>query len=283
MKKDVIIIGAGPCGATAGIYCARAGLSVAVLDSAGSALLKTDKIENYYGFETITGKELFERGISQLERLGVEVIREQALSVMYDGGFVVKSERGEYSSLALLIASGAKRIKPPADGFDGYIGRGASYCAVCDGFFFRNKDVAVIGSGEYALSEARELARICRKVFVLTGGEDITADFSGFDVYTEKIIGLEGGDSISAVTLENISLPVRGVFAAVGVAGAADFARRIGAQVKGADIVVNDKFETNVAGLYAAGDCIRGIKQIGTAVGTGVSAAMQIIKYIRSK
>ena len=116
-----------------------------------------------------------------------------------------------------------------------------------------------------------------------TDGAKPEADFSEFSVNTGKITGIEGKDSIEAVILDDKKIKLSGLFAAVGVAGAADFARRIGAQVKGADIVVNDKFETNVPGLYAAGDCIFGIKQIGTAVGAGVGAAMQIIKFIRSR
>lgn len=283
MKKDLIVIGAGPCGATAAIYAKRAGLDVLVIDSGASALLKADKIENYYGFESVSGKELFEKGLMQLRHLKVEMVFRQALSAVYGDGFVIKTYGKEYESTALLIASGAKRTKPPAQEFESYLGRGASYCAVCDGFFFRGKDVGVIGAGEYALSEARELARMCKSVCILTDGAKPEADFSEFSVNTGKITGIEGKDSIEAVILDDKKIKLSGLFAAVGVAGAADFARRIGAQVKGADIVVNDKFETNVPGLYAAGDCIFGIKQIGTAVGAGVGAAMQIIKFIRSR
>ena len=283
MKKDLIVIGAGPCGVTAAIYAKRAGLNVLVIDGGGSALLKADKIENYYGFESVSGRALYEKGLSQLKAQGIELISRQALSVMYDGGFTVKTDGGEYEGTALLIASGAKRVKPPVAEFESYLGRGASYCAVCDGFFFRGKDVGVIGAGEYALSEARELMRMCKSVCILTDGAAPEADFSEFSVYSGKISAIEGKDSIEAVLSSGKRIELSGLFSAVGVAGAADFARRIGAQVKGADIVVNEKFETNVPGLYAAGDCVFGIKQIGTAVGAGVSAAMQIIKFIRSR
>lgn len=283
MKTDVIVIGAGPAGATAALYLKRAGLSVRVFDSGGSALLKADRIENYYGTGTVSGRELFEKGISCLEELGVGVVHSQVLSVTYDGSFEIQSDSGIYSSAAVLIASGASRQKPPVEGFDGYLGRGASYCAVCDGFFFRKKAVAVIGSGDYALHEASVLSKICKSVVILTNGEPVTADFSGFDLRTEKITGIEGRDRISAVITEGGALAVDGLFAAVGIAGAADFARRIGAQMNGNDIAVNERFETNVPGLFAAGDCVCSIKQIGTAVGSATAAAMQIIKYVRSK
>lgn len=283
MKKDVIIIGAGPCGATAAIYAARAGLEVMVFDNGQSALLKADKIENYYGFESVSGKELYEKGIKQLESLGVERVCGQVLSVVWDGAFTVGTDAGKYTSDALLIATGAKREKPPVPAFDDYLGRGASYCAVCDGFFYKGRDVAVIGSGQYALSEARELAGFCRTVYILTNGQRQTADFSGFEVCSSKILGIEGDQSITGVALEDKIIPVSGIFAAVGVAGAVDFARHIGAAVKGSSILVNDRNETNIPGLYASGDCTEGIKQIGTAVGAGITAAMQMIKYVKSK
>lgn len=283
MKKDIIIIGAGPCGATAAIYTARAGLDVMVFDNGQSALLKADKIENYYGFDTISGRQLYERGVKQLESMGVERAISQVLSVAWDGAFTVGTDAGKYTSDALLIATGAKREKPPVPAFDDYLGRGASYCAVCDGFFYKGRDVAVIGSGEYALSEANELKGFCRSVYILTNGQDQTADFSGFEVFSSKITGIECDESITGVVLEDKVIPVSGLFAAVGVAGAVDFARHIGAAVKGASILVNDRCETNVPGLYAAGDCTDGIKQIGTAVGAGITAAMQMIKYIKSK
>ena len=181
MIFDSIIIGGGPAGITAAVYTARAGFTCAVVDDERSSLLKTEKIENYYGFDSVSGKELYERGIAQAERLGVSVFHSQVLSVDFFDGFTVQTDKDEFSSRTVVIATGSgikgKKIK----GEEEFEGRGVSRCAVCDGFFFKGKSVAVIGEGEFAHHEAEVLSSVCGNVTLLSNGADIKD--SKFNVY----------------------------------------------------------------------------------------------------
>ena len=152
--SDVIIIGAGPAGISAALYTIRSGLETTVITAGDSALAKAEKIENYYGFaEPISGKELLTRGIDGAERLGVKFTNKQAVSIEYeDGGFsVVTSDDKNHRCKAILLATGSRRLAPSIEGLTEFEGKGVSYCAVCDAFFYRNKNVGVLGSGEYAL------------------------------------------------------------------------------------------------------------------------------------
>lgn len=160
--SDVIIIGAGPAGISAALYTIRSGLETTVITAGDSALAKAEKIENYYGFaEPISGKELLTRGIDGAERLGVKFTNKQAVSIDYeDGGFsVVTSDDKKHGCKAVLLATGSRRLAPSIEGLTEFEGKGVSYCAVCDAFFYRNKNVGVLGSGEYALHEAKILAK----------------------------------------------------------------------------------------------------------------------------
>ena len=146
-----IIIGAGPAGISAALYIKRAGMDVTVISSKGGALLKAEHIENYYGFpEGISGAQLYENGIMSAKRLNADFVEGEAVSLSYDGKFLVRAAGREYPADAVLLATGASRLAPPVRGISEFEGRGVSYCAVCDGFFFRSKAVGVLGGGEYA-------------------------------------------------------------------------------------------------------------------------------------
>lgn len=281
---DVIILGSGPAGISASLYTARAGLETLVLGKDGGALQKTDKIENYYGFpEPVSGKELLENGIAQAKRLGVSVVEQEALGLSYDGEFEAAVRGSSYRAPFVLLATGASRTAPKIEGLREFEGKGVSYCAVCDGFFYRKKEVAVLGAGDYALHEAHELLPIVSKVSVLLDGAEAEAKFPPeIEVVKEKVAAVEGEGTVRSVRLEDgKSLPVSGVFVAVGVAGSADLARKVGAQLEGTSIVVDEKRRTNVPGLFAAGDCTGGLLQIAKAVGDGAIAGTEIVKEFR--
>ena len=155
---DVVILGAGPAGISAGLYAHRGGLKTLILNNpaSSSALGQAHMISNYYGFpDGITGKDLFDNGIMQAKNLGIEVKDEEVvdLSMFSDQVYLVKTSENEYSAKAIIIALGDKKQKPDIKGIDEYTGRGVSYCAVCDGFFYKGKNVAVIGDGKYALND----------------------------------------------------------------------------------------------------------------------------------
>lgn len=283
---NVIIIGKGPAGVSAAIYTRRASLDTLILGKGGGALERTDKIENYYGFaEPVSGPELLAAGLKNAVRLGCEVLDEEVVGVSWDGRFTVRTKENAYQSDAVILATGASRSAPRLPGIEEFEGRGVSYCAVCDAFFYRKKDVAVLGAGEYAVHEAMELLPVAASVTLLTDGKPLEAELpEGLRVETRKLAAIEGDASVSAVRFEaGEPLAVAGVFVAVGVASSADLAKKLGAETEGSRIVVNERMETNLPGLYAAGDCVGGLLQIAKAVSDGAIAGTSAIKFVRAQ
>ena len=169
---DVTIVGAGPAGISASLYIARANLKVLVLYNKISSLEKAHKIDNYYGFTNgISGEQLYNQGILQAKNLGVEVKEEEVTKIQQtEDGFIIKTTNNEYNSKLAIIATGSKKNTPKITGIDKFEGRGISYCAICDGFFYRNRSVAVLGSGNYAISETNDLINIANDITILTNG-----------------------------------------------------------------------------------------------------------------
>ena len=190
-----------------------------------------------------------------------------------------------FTADAVILATGTGRIAPKIAGLAEHEGRGVSYCATCDAFFYRGKTAAVLGSGEYALHEVQALLPLAGRVILCTNGEPLTADFpEGVEICTEKLAAVEGEEKVSALRLENGELlPVEGLFVALGVAGSAALARKLGAPVENGRIVVDERMQTGIPGLYAAGDCTGGLLQVCKAVYEGALAATEAIKQIRGK
>lgn len=282
--RDVIVIGSGPAGATAAIYTSRGGLGTAIISEDSSDLAKAGKIENYYGFaEPVSGRRILSDGVLQAQRLGAEFINDQAVGLTFNGGFVLKTKRGEYLSKSVIIATGANRTAPKIRGFKDFEGKGISYCAACDGFFYKGKNIAVLGCCEYALHEALELLPIVKSVKLITNGVKPITDFPGEVQIIEKdIAAFEGSGIIERVRFsDETAIPVDGVFVAIGVAGSGDLARKIGAETEGLRIVVNENMETSIPGLFAAGDCTGGMMQIVKAAYEGAKAGTEAVKFIR--
>lgn len=285
MKYDVTIIGAGPAGISASLYSKRANLETLVLYKDESSLEKTDKIENYYGFkEGISGKELYQDGIKQAQNLGVETKQEEVIKIeMISDGFMIKTSKSEYLSKVVILATGNKKNIPKITGIESFEGKGVSYCALCDGFFYRNRSVAVVGSGDYAISETNDLINIAKDIIILTNGEkapEFRADNVKID--TREIKEISGEDKVEQIEFKDgTKLKTNGIFIAQGVAGSTEFAKKLGALVNKDKIVVNEKMETNIKGLYACGDCTGGLLQITKAVHEGTIAGLQAIRYIK--
>ncbi|MBM6921853.1 NAD(P)/FAD-dependent oxidoreductase [Phocea massiliensis] len=281
-----IIVGSGPAGVSAALYLARAGVSVTILSKDGGALLKADKIENYYGFaEPISGKELYEQGLANAKRLGCTVKEEEVIGVSFLNTLAVQTTEATYEAEAVILATGASRTAPKIDGLARLEGHGVSYCAICDAFFYRGKNVAVIGSGEYALHEAQTLLPVAGSVTMLTNGAPLTVEVpESIAVDTRKIVSIDGEDAVSGVTFaDGKTIAVDGVFVAVGVASSADLARKLGALTEGNRIVTNENGETNLPGLYAAGDCTGGLLQIAEAVAKGAKAGLAAVRFLREQ
>ncbi len=282
---DLIVIGAGPAGISASLYAKRANKDVLVFYHGVSQLEKAHKIDNYYGFVNgISGSELYENGIEQAKALGVDVKNEEVLSIESDmnSGFIVKTKLAEYSSKAIVLASGSKKLRPNIKGIVDYEGRGVSYCAICDGFFYRKKNVAIIGNGNYALSEAEDLRNIVNEITIFTNG--LEAPKTDLSVVTDKIAEIKGEMKVSSIVLESgEEIPIDGVFIAQGVAGGADFAKKLGVAAEGDRIKVNEKTETNLPGFFACGDLTGNLLQVCKAVYEGAQAGLSAVEYLKTK
>lgn len=331
----ILVLGTGPAGVSAALYVARAGMDVTLVSRGGGALSKAEKIENYYGFATPpTGAELEANGLKGAIKLGAKVLLAEAVGLQLNNsctGYkldlapVNKKDRAaipdelkeifessedaaeENTSLeadAIIITAGAGRISPPLPGVKELEGKGVSYCAICDAFFYRNKTVAVFGAGEYALHEAEILLPHAKKVYLCTDGENAPANCNpAIEIITKKLKAVEGAvpvsddsqqtagffvpggnsEKVSAVEFADGSkVATDGVFIAYGTAGSTELAKKAGAATDGKNISIDAQGKTNVPGIFAAGDCTGGLLQVAKAVHEGAEAALSAIKFVRA-
>ncbi len=282
---DVIIIGAGPAGISAALYAKRANKSVLVLYHGESQLEKAHMIDNYYGVGSVSGADLYHSGIDQAKALGVEVRDEEVLHIAMqaDFSYEVKTAAADYQCTALILATGNKKLRPNIKGVSDFEGKGISYCAICDGFFYRKKTVAVLGSGDYALSEAGDLENIVQKLYILTDGKP-APQTDKYEIITKKIAEIQGDERLGSVLFEDgTSLELNGLFVALGVAGGADFAKKLGVALDGDSIKANPDMSTNAPGVFACGNITGGLLQVCKAVYEGAEAGLSAVNYIKSK
>ncbi len=290
MIYDVIVIGKGPAGISCAIYTTRANLKTLVIGKSDSMLLKADKIENYYGFaEPISGKELLEKGTAQALRLGTEIIEDEVVSIEKTDRFKLTGVNGEYEAMTVLIATGAPVVRVPVKNLSKFEGNGVSYCTTCDGFFYNNLKVGVVGYGDYAVHEAIELKAFTKDITIFTNGKDLEAkgkykeEAQRFNVTTKPIYRVDGGEVLQKIFFKDgTSEDIDGLFVAYESPSSADFARKLGIVTNNNAIEVDENQQTNIPGVFAAGDCTGAFKQISTAVGQGAVAGRKIIEYIRS-
>jgi thioredoxin reductase (NADPH) len=295
---DLIIIGAGPAGLTAGIYGRRSGLKTLVIEkfAPGGQIALTDVVENYPGFSEISGAELTRLMEEQARKFGTDILNDNVLQVLDDGDKkIVKTSEGSYLSRAVIVASGTQSKRLGVKGEEKLVGRGISFCAVCDGRFFQGKDVAVVGGGNAAINEAVYLSKIVRKVYVIHRRAKLRADklvqeraFSNpkIEFIWNSVVEEVAGDAkVEGVLVRNMKnnrrrrLDISGVFVYIGSIPNTGFV-----DVKKDDcgfIVTNEELETSTRGVFAAGDCrAKTLRQVATAVGEGALAAYMANKYI---
>lgn len=279
MTYDVIIVGSGPAGISASLYAKRRKLSVLIISKDTGAVGKTEKIENYYGFANgISGKELYKNGIEQAKSLGVELIQDEVLSIKLMDEFEVETVNSCYMAKKVILATGTSRQTPNIKGIREFEGKGVSYCAICDAFFYKGKDVAVLGSENYAIHEIEQLKPVVNSVTMLTNGQNVIEN-RDIDVQVEnkKIREFRGNNKIEEVEFEDNTIrKINGVFIALGTASGNDLARKIGARIENNHIVVDENMETTVSGLFACGDCTGGLLQISKAVYEGAKAGLAV-------
>ena len=291
MVYDVIVIGKGPAGISGAIYSTRANLKTLVLGKLDSMLLKADKIENYYGFENpIGGRDLLETGLKQAERLGAEIVEEEVVNIEKTENFNIITVDGQYEAKTVLLATGAPVVRVPIKNLDKYEGAGVSYCTTCDGFFYRNKKVGVLGYNDFAIHEAADLLNFTQDITLFTNEMELNVSDNAkpviekLKVNNKKIKELGKGDILEEIVFDDgTAEDIEGLFIAFGSASSTSFALKMGIVTDGKSIIVNEKMETNIPGLYAAGDCTGVFKQVAVAVGQGAIAAREMAAYIRKK
>ena len=289
-RYDVIVIGKGPAGLSAAVYTARANLKTLVLGKDGGSLEKAGEIENYFGFgQPVSGSQLLLSGREQATRLGAVLLDDEVTSVDFGNGYVVRTQSGEYEAPAVLIATGKAPRRPPVPGAREFEGRGVSYCTTCDGFFYKGKKVGVLGGGNFAVQEALELQHFTDDITIYTNGKEpsFTGEYQAkagaFRLDKSPVVKLTGADTLAEIVTPEGPQPLDGLFVALGSASSVDFATKLGVETLDGSIVVDKHQRTNLEGVYAAGDCCGGFKQISTAVGQGAEAANSIIEFVRQK
>lgn len=293
---DVIIIGSGPSGLTAAIYLLRANKKVLILEkeNIGGQIIASSKVENYPGFKEISGMELMDNFYNQVINLGGEIVLEEALKIE-DGPYkTVITDSNTYKCKAVIIAVGSKHRLLGLAKEEEFIGDGISFCVSCDGAFYQDKDVAVIGGGNSAVSEAIELADICRKVYIIQNLESLTCEESlkeklkeknNIEIYyNSEVISYLGDDKLLGISIKSsnkkIDLIVEGVFLAIGLVPSTEFIANLIDLDNYNYVLSNDTF-TNKEGIFVAGDCRKKeYRQLTTATSDGTIAALNAINYL---
>jgi thioredoxin reductase (NADPH) len=300
MMHDIIIIGAGPAGLTAALYARRMGKSVLLLEKAtfGGQITYSPKIENYPGTPVMSGNEFADKLVEQVLALGADAELETVTGIENANAPVktVVTEDGRHECRAIIIATGVKHRRLGLPGEDEFVGNGISYCAVCDGAFYKGGHVAVVGGGNSALQEALFLADICTRVTIvqnlpfLTGEQslqDTIAARGNIDIITGVTVGeLHGGETLTGITLvredgETSELTVDGVFVAIGLEPENAAFGGIAALDARGYFAPLDGCTTKTPGVFTAGDCrAKDVRQITTAIGDGATAAVGVCRYL---
>jgi thioredoxin reductase (NADPH) len=296
---DVIIIGGGPAGLTAGLYAARAGLKTVLLERGvfGGQIVNARLVENYPGFpEGISGTELGEFMRRQATKYGLETLNTEVSGVRRGNTYEVSTSEGDIRAESIIIAAGSEYRKLDVAGEERLSGRGVSYCATCDGFFFRDRDVAVVGGGDTAITDALELAQHCRKVYIIHRRDQLRATKAlqekAFSqpkielVWNSVVDEIVGDKMLKSLRLRNVKtgqssdLEVDGIFVAVGLKPNSQAFSQLVTLDEAGFIVTDEMMRTSAPGIFAAGDIRHNsFRQVITAAGDGASAAMSAFKY----
>ena len=295
---DLIIVGGGPAGVTAGIYAQRARLKTILLEKlgVGGQIVLSDLVENYPGFQEISGFDLMQKFEEQAKALGLAIEDGEVTRITDEGEYkLVKTPDHDYRAKSVIIASGSKSRRLGVKGEEALIGKGVSFCATCDGFFFRGKDIVLVGGGNSAITEALFLAKIVNKVYVVHRRSELRAEKIlqeralenpviefVWDSVVEEVIG---HDVVEGVVLRNVKtgerseLAVGGVFVYVGITPNTEF---IDARKDESGFILTDmSLVTSIPGIFAVGDCRQTkLRQVATAVGDGALAVTSVERYL---
>jgi thioredoxin reductase (NADPH) len=300
---EVIIIGGGPAGLTAGLYASRAGLKTVLLERSmfGGQIVNAQKVENYPGFpDGISGFDLVSLMHQQATRYGLEIVTAEVTGIKPGKTHSIMTAGGNYEASAVIIGAGSEYTKLGARGEGQFVGRGVSYCATCDGAFFKDLEVAVVGGGDTALTDALELTQHASKIYVIHRRDQLRASqilqqraFANPKLkflWNSVVEEVTGETMVKTLKLKNVktgevsTLPVSGIFVAIGLKpNSQPFADVVKIDETGS-ITVDSTMSTSVPGIYAIGDIRNNsARQVSTAVGDGATAAINAFKYIREQ
>ncbi|HZJ75856.1 MAG TPA: thioredoxin-disulfide reductase [Clostridia bacterium] len=293
MLYDIIIIGGGCAGLTAAIYAARAGKQVLVFesDAVGGQISTSPKVENFPSIKQISGAEFSDNLLAQATSFGAKLIAEKVTEIKDGGTKTVITSGGEYECKRLIIATGVKHRKLGINKEEDYEGRGVSYCAVCDGMFFRDANVAVIGGGDSAVITSLYLSNICKKVYHIHRRDEFRAESYRVNelktksnvelVLSSNISAFEGDDFLQALVVENVNtkeqrrIEVDGLFISIGYSPDSEIFKNVIALDNEGYIIAGEDCKTSADGIYAAGDCrAKSLRQLTTAAADGSVAAV---------
>ncbi len=297
---DIIIVGGGPAGMTAAIYGASARKKVLILekDSMGGQILKTNKIKNYPGFEEISGFDYSNNLFNQVKKLGVEVKFEEVLKINKDKSIV--TNKNKYNAGAIIIATGSKNKTLNILNEDKFLGKGISYCATCDGMFFKGKTVAIVGGGNSSISEALYLSNIVKKLYVIYRQKDFKFDSIDLEtlkkkdnvtfIFNSTVSKLNGNEFIESITVRNSEdnnesdISVDGLFISIGFTPLSSLCEEILELSDNGYILSNEECNTNIEGVFVAGDVRKkSVRQLTTACSDGTIAAIKAYNYLNNK
>mgnify|MGYP000891923683 FL=1 len=292
MRYDVIIIGKGPAGLSASLYTTRGNLKTLILGKEGD-LSKAATIENYCFIPKLSGKEMIDIGVEQAKSFGADIVDAEVVGLKkIDDIFEVSTEQNIYQGKAIILATGKSKIKVPVEKLDEYEGKGVHYCATCDGYFYNGAKIGVLGYKDYAVHELKEFETITSNRVLFTNGNALEiseesakyVEEKNIEINNKKIQSVEGIQFLEKVRFQDgTEEAVEGLFVAYGSASSTDFARSLGVLIENGDIIVNRKQETDIEGVYAAGNCTGGLPQVATAVGEGATAGQEVKSYLRKK
>ncbi len=297
---DIIIVGGGPAGMTAAIYGASARKKVLILekDSMGGKILKTNKIKNYPGFEEISGFDYSNNLFNQVKKLGVEVKFEEVLKINKDKSII--TNKSKYNAGAIIIATGSKNKTLNILNEDKFLGKGISYCATCDGMFFKDKTVAIVGGGNSSISEALYLSNIVKKLYVIYRQKDFKFDSIDLEtlkkkdnvtfIFNSTVSKLNGNEFIESITVRNnednneSEISVDGLFISIGFTPLSSLCEEILELSDNGYILSNEECTTNIDGVFVAGDVRKkSVRQLTTACSDGTIAAIKAFNYLNRK
>ncbi|MBQ6695611.1 MAG: thioredoxin-disulfide reductase [Lachnospiraceae bacterium] len=300
MTYDLMIIGSGPAGLSAAVYGKRAGLNLLVIEKnymSGGQILNTYEVDNYLGMPEMNGFDMGMQFRAHADKLGVEFLEAEVTGLENDTEKVVHTTKGDYRAKAVLLAMGAQHAKLGVPGEERLSGRGVSYCATCDGAFYKNKTVAVVGGGDVALEDAAFLARYCTKVYLihrrdeLRGAKILQQQLEGLEnveiLYSHTVQEICGEEVVDSLLLQNkkdgssVALQVEGVFIAVGMLPESGWVPDWLEQDEKGYLVAGEEGKTSVEGIFVAGDIrTKALRQIITAVSDGANAAISAASYV---